>query len=575
MHLTNPTHVLRTGERAGGRGCERGAGHRLEQRLEQGLEQGGERVRERRDWRGRGLAVLSVAVAVSVAGCGSTPGAPSSVRVERGSVARTVAATGTLQPITEQRMGFSRGGRLVALLVSVGQQVTAGQVLARLDDFTARQDLSEAQARMAREAAQLDRLMNGDKVDAAKDDAGHADDVLGAIRDRKDTISETNRRLIESAQQRLDQDRDALRAARRETQGDQDRCNRSLTGGSHRYGGYGDYLDAATRGNKGLLLESPLDPKSPSCTRSERGKNNLNYMQRRVQEDERAIVSVQRRLDVDEASERVSVENAKRDASAAGNAADIAQDEHPADIDEQQADVTMARTEVQRAQRALQETTLIAPVAGTVGAINGQVGEFIGSGSGSTALAPGGRTGLPDLGSGASSGSTDSSGGSDDLAAPPGAGSFLTLKNVNSFQIVVPFEESDAALVAPNQRVQITFDAVPGLERDGTLGSIAPTGAQIQDVNNYYATILLGQTDPRLKGGMTAQAKVIVGGVDNALVVPTAAIQRGGATGIVEVLQPDGTTRKVQVQLGMIGDSTTQVLDGLTEGQQIVVNPAT
>jgi HlyD family secretion protein len=525
--------------------------------------------------RGPAGAVLALSLVWGVAGCGSAPGQPSAVRVERGSVARTVAATGTLQPITEQRLGFARGGRLIALLVSVGQQVSAGQVLARVDDFSARQDLSEAQARLAREQAQLEAVTDGRKVDAARDDAGHAEDVLSAIRDRMDTIRQTNNQMLAMAQQRLEQDRHDARAARTAQQGDQNRCNRSATGGSHRYGGYGDYLDAATRGNKGLLLESPLDPKSPSCTRAERGKQNVEFTQRRVTEDERAIVSVQRRVDIDEASERVSIENAKRDASSAGNAAGIASDEHPHDIDEQQADVQMARTEVQRAQRALQETTLIAPVAGTVGAINGQVGEFIGSGSGSTALAPGGRTGLPDLGSGASSGSTDSSGGSDDLAAPPGAGSFLTLKNVNSFQIVVPFEESDAALVAPNQRVQITFDAVPDLERDGTIGAIAPTGAQIQDVNNYYATILLGQTDPRLKGGMTAQAKVIVGGVDNALVVPTAAIQRGGATGIVEVLQPDGTTRKVQVQLGMIGDSTTQVLDGLTEGQQIVVNPAT
>jgi HlyD family secretion protein len=42
----------------------------------------------------------------------------------------------------------------------------------------------------------------------------------------------------------------------------------------------------------------------------------------------------------------------------------------------------------------------------------------------------------------------------------------------------------------------------------------------------------------------------------------------------VQVLQPDGTTRQVQVQVGMVGDSTTQVVDGLTEGQQVVVNPA-
>jgi HlyD family secretion protein len=59
--------------------------------------------------------------------------------------------------------------------------------------------------------------------------------------------------------------------------------------------------------------------------------------------------------------------------------------------------------------------------------------------------------------------------------------------------------------------------------------------------------------------------------VNNVLVVPTAAIQRGGTTGVVQVLQSDGTTRQVQVQLGMVGDTTTQIVDGLAEGQQVVV----
>jgi HlyD family secretion protein len=198
------------------------------------------------------------------------------------------------------------------------------------------------------------------------------------------------------------------------------------------------------------------------------------------------------------------------------------------------------------------------------------VGEFVGSGSGTTALAPGGRAALPDLDSGASSGSDSAP---DQNAVRPGGSSFITLKNINSFQIVVPFEETDAALVTPNQKVRVTFDALPGLERDGTVGTIAPTGAQIQDVNNYYGTILLNQTDPRLKGGMTAEAKVVVGGVDNVLVVPTAAVQRGAGTGLVQVLQPNGSTRQVQVQLGLVGDSTTQVLAGVTEGQQVVLTP--
>jgi HlyD family secretion protein len=527
-------------------------------------------VSQRSRWLLVSLAVALPVVLVA-AGCGSAKSEPTAVRVVRGSVARTVSATGSLQAISQQRLGFNRGGKLIALLVSVGQQVSAGQVLARVDDFDAQQDVQQAQSRLDRERARLDLLRQGDRSRSARDDADHAHDVLGAMRDRSDTVKEANARGLEVAQQQLEEDQDALRQLREEAKADQDRCNRSLTGGSHRYGGYGDYTDLASRGGKGLLLESPLDAKSPSCSRAEKGKAMVGAYQRRVQSDERGISASQRRLDIDEASERVAVENAKRDASAARNSADTAEDSEPFDIDQQAADVRSASIEVRRAQRELADTTLIAPVAGVVSNINGQVGEFVGGGSGTTALAPGGRVALPDVDSGVSNGSGS---GSDGIAPPPGSGSFITLKNVNTFQIVVPFEESDAALVAPNQRVQVSFDAVPGLERDATVGTIAPTGAQIQDVNNYYATILLNQADPRLKGGMTAEAKVVVGGVDNVLVVPTAAVQRAGATGVVQVLQPDGTTRQVQVQVGMVGDSTTQVVDGLTEGQQVVVNPA-
>ncbi|MBV9315689.1 MAG: RND transporter, partial [Pseudonocardia sp.] len=44
-----------------------------------------------------------------------------------------------------------------------------------------------------------------------------------------------------------------------------------------------------------------------------------------------------------------------------------------------------------------------------------------------------------------------------------------------------------------------------------------------------------------------------------------------GSTGVVSVLQPDGSQRQVQVQLGMVGDGVTQVLSGLREGQRVVV----
>jgi HlyD family secretion protein len=145
------------------------------------------------------------------------------------------------------------------------------------------------------------------------------------------------------------------------------------------------------------------------------------------------------------------------------------------------------------------------------------------------------------------------------------------LDNLNTFQVVVPFAEADAARVEPNQKVDVTFDSVPDLVRHGTVVAVAPTGTNIQDVTNYYVTIVLNELDPRLKDGQTAQTSVIVSQLENVLVVPNGAIQQGGSTGVVSVLQPDGSQRQVQVQLGMVGDGVTQVLSGLREGQRVVV----
>jgi HlyD family secretion protein len=516
-------------------------------------------------WLSGGAVLLPVALVVVA--CGTDIGSsPTTVRVTRGNVERTVAATGALQAITEQNLSFSNGGKLVALMVTVGQQVSAGQVLARLDDFDAQADLQHAQATLDRNQARLDKVRDGNQTEAAKDDHDAAKDVYDATKDQSDAVDQANSDSLDQAHQQLDDDQDSLKQARQQAGYDQAKCNRSLTGGSQRYDGYGDNADVTSKDNKGLLLESPLKLHSPSCDRADHGKAAVASYQRRIEHDRDTIKAIERRGDIDHARQRVEVENARRQATAAKDAADGAQNDRPNDIEEAEADVADAQVDVRRAQRGVDDTVLKAPVAGTVASINGTVGEYLGSATGTTPLAPGSRASLPDLDSGV--GGKDSSGSK---AQRPGGPSFLTLKDVNSFQVVAPYEESDAALIAPNQKVEVSFDAVPGLTEVGTVSSVAPAGTQIQDVTNYYVSVVLNGVDPRLKGGLTAETKVVVGNVDNVLVVPTAAVQRGGQSGVVRVMQPDGTQRGVQVLLGMVGDTYTQIVDGLEEGQQVVL----
>lgn len=148
------------------------------------------------------------------------------------------------------------------------------------------------------------------------------------------------------------------------------------------------------------------------------------------------------------------------------------------------------------------------------------------------------------------------------------------LNNINSFQAVVPFEESDAAKVAPNQAVNVTFDAIPDLQLPGTVLSIAPNGVNISGVTNYYATVLLTQTDPRLKAGQTAEANVITNALNNVLVVPNSAVINSGGHSYVDVPGPNGAPTRQQFTPGAVGDHNTQVLGGLSEGQHILLPQA-
>jgi HlyD family secretion protein len=96
------------------------------------------------------------------------------------------------------------------------------------------------------------------------------------------------------------------------------------------------------------------------------------------------------------------------------------------------------------AQKDVDDGTLTAPVDGVISAVNGVVDEYLSPASGTTALAPGSRAAIP--GSASAGGATGATGGA---AAPtrPGGSSFLVLSNAESFQAVVPFEESDASQI--------------------------------------------------------------------------------------------------------------------------------
>ncbi|MDT7684554.1 MAG: HlyD family secretion protein [Pseudonocardiales bacterium] len=556
------------------------------------------------------VAVSLVMVSAMAVGCSEAPKPSPVTRVERGTVANKVQASGALAAVTSQNLGFPKGAQLKEVDVKVGDQVKPGQVLARVDDFAFQQALAQQQAQLAQQQAGLNKIVNGNSVHAAQTTLAQAKRIQSATEDNVDAQDHADSSAIDRARTQLNFDQAQLNQVRQ--QASRDGCepgsfstDRVSSTGSTSTSTEVEPTEAAQaptrsrfavrgrRSSEDDSSTSPSDSTSPSpaptwptpattaaptpstgtgastSTSCATDNQNVTAAQRQVIASQTAVDAAKRTREVDKTTGKLSVENAKQSVVSAQNSLDSASGDRPSDIDGQAALVASARAAVALAQRDVANAVLYAPVGGTVSAINGAVGEFVGSAdSGTTALAPGTNASIPGVGAAATS---DQAGSNGPSATRPGGSAFLILNNIDTFQIVVPFEESDAVKVAANEQVEVTFDAVPDLTRQGTVLSVAPSGTDISGVTNYYATILLTETDPRLKDGLTAEAAVLVNALNNVLVVPNSAVLRQGAQTFVNTPGPDGTPVRVPFQAGAVGDDNTQVLTGLNEGQPILM----
>jgi HlyD family secretion protein len=121
-----------------------------------------------------GVIVLAVVVGVVVAKSSGTKIDPTKLaKVEQGDLAKSVVATGKIEPITKVEIKSKASGIVKKLFVDWGEKVKAGQVLAELD-----REQIEAQVRQAKaslEAAEANMHAAEADIERAKADAQGTD----------------------------------------------------------------------------------------------------------------------------------------------------------------------------------------------------------------------------------------------------------------------------------------------------------------------------------------------------------------------------------------------------------------
>jgi HlyD family secretion protein len=484
--------------------------------------------------------------------------------VRAGTVRTAVTGTGTLQPSNQQNVAFREGGQLSEVDVKVGDPVTAGQVVAKLDPAAFQSALQQAQGSLASAQANLNNTVSGNAVATAQHNLATAQTALAQAQTSASTTAAADDAAVSAAQRTasatLAADDAAVSAAQKTLSFDQSQLASAEAAlatclAPHPPPGTCTPQQTAVDTARGKVL---MDQNA--LTAAER-KRNLDSASQ-----EALVTQAEQRRNTDAAAAQTAINQAQGQVSTAQDALDNATISRPNTIAQLQGTVTSSAAMVQVAQQNLDNATLKAPVDGTVATINGAVGEQVQAGGGTTTLAPGTFAPQP-----TATGATSTAAGSA-VGAGLSTTPLLVLSNVSAFQVVAPLAEGDAARVQPNQSADVTFDAVPSLDVTGRVLSVAPGATVISNVTNYYVTITLDQLDNRLRAGMTANASIVVSQVENVLTVPNAAIQRSGGQTFVTVLLQDGKTQnRVAVQTGVQGDTMTEVTTGLNEGDRVVL----
>ncbi|MBN1977820.1 MAG: efflux RND transporter periplasmic adaptor subunit [Anaerolineae bacterium] len=414
--------------------------------------------------------------------------------VERGTIRVTIDGSGSLAPSDEVSLAFSSGGEVTGVNVEVGDVAEAGDVLVQLDDADAREAAADAELQVAQ--AEINLALTRAEVELGLKQANL--DAAQASYEEAVALANRTGDQLTSSRVGLEQARDALADA----QEDYDNAWDPARDWELEIKWKKDALEAEREATEKALERARYD--------LEVAQANYNL----------AVAGIS----------QASVQNAWTQVLNAR----VALETEPLQLKQLEASLSQAKIRLESAQRALEDTKLIAPMDGTVTALNVKVGERAGAGQAA-----------------------------------------VVLSDLTAFVVEVNLDEVDVAKVSVGQGAVVTLDAFPDQELAGEVTDIAPVASLQSGVVLYPVTIRLSPAEVPARVGMTANVETVIASKADALIVPLRAIQSDGGKSYVW-RQSSGGFEKVEVTLGVMTEIEVEVTGGLSEGDvvSVVASPA-
>jgi HlyD family secretion protein len=211
-----------------------------------------------------------------------------------------------------------------------------------------------------------------------------------------------------------------------------------------------------------------------------------------------------------------------------------------AKVTEARAQVAQAKAAAERAAEDVANATLRAPIRGTVLSRDVEIGSPVSS--------------ILNLGANATL--------------------VMTLGDIDQVFVRGKVDEADIGRVRLGQPARIRVETFKDKVFEGRVTQISPMGVEKDNVTNFEVRVSIDNPGKELKANMTANAEIVLEEHPDALIVPEAAITYDAQkNAFVEVLSPGTKSgrKKVAVKLGVGNGTKMQILDGLKQGDKVIL----
>ncbi len=460
------------------------------------------------------------------------------VTVTQGSITQTVSVTGNTTPVKSVALGFQNSGTIAHVYYNLGDQVSAGAVIAELNTANLSAAFEQAQANLAAAQANLSALTAGtrpeqltiDQNAVTQDQAALVDAITSAYAASDTAVHVsadqvfTNPRSTSAALAIIVPDQNLADKVVQERVALEPLLvswNSQITAPSF---SSSDPITAATQATQNLMqistflndLAEAISETQPSASAS---ASTLSTYASAVSTARTSITGALTAL----TSARAALTGAQ------GTLALAQAGSTPQAIAAQQAQVEQAQAGVASAEANLENAQIVAPISGVLTEQDAKVGQ----------------------------------------QASPGTPLVSIIGN-SGFEVDTGVSDTDIGKLSLGDKATMTLDAFPNETFTGSVFYIAPAETNTQGVISYVVKISFDKSDPRLKSGLTANIDIQTKQDDNALILPQYAILQNDNGTFVETLV-NGVATTTPVTLG-IQDQTgnVEILSGVTPGEQVI-----